>query len=221
MQFTVAVVSADRIARERLARELRTGGFRVIARETATSTALSLEEPDLVLLDLAPSMLAGLGDLRVMSLALGVPVIAHLALPSESAQLMCFSAGARDVVLRGISTAVLLARVRAALPVAVETAARDVLQAGPLTFERDARRALCAGNLLHLRPTESTLLEALMTRPRHVLERVSLKRIAWGGECSDRALESALSRVRTTVLDVGGPRIIIPVRGIGYRLGLD
>lgn len=221
MQFRMVVVSGDRSGRERLARLFRSAGFRVIIKDAVTALALSLEEPDLVVLDLGAAPITGLADVRAMSRTLGVPVIALLATPSEQAELMCFNAGARDVVLRTVSPAVLVARARAVLPLCVETPAHGVLRVGPLSIDRDARRALCGDRFLNLRPAESTLLEAFMARPRHVLERASLKRIVWGGECSDRALESTVSRVRSAVLAAGGPRIIVPVRGVGYRLGLD
>lgn len=220
MQRTVVVISRDRVGRERLARDFRSGGFRVITRD-AVSPAVTLEEPDLVVIDLSPSTISGLADLRTLRLSMGTPVVALLGAPSEQTELMCFNAGARDVILRTVSPAVLIARARATLPYSAESAAREVLQAGPLMLDRDARRALCDGRYLQLRPTESRVLEALMSRPRHVLERDSLKRLAWDGACSDRALESAVSRIRAAVLAAGGPRIIVPVRGIGYRLGLD
>lgn len=221
MKFTVVVISADLSARERLARSLRAAGFRVIGRDAVAPVAVALEEPDLIVQDLGVAPIAGLGNLRILSQTSGVPVIALLAVVSEQSEIMCFNAGARDVVQRTVSAAVLAARARAALPISAEIPARGVLQVGPLTLDRDARRALCGDRFLNLRTTEASLLEGFMARPHHVMERASLKRIAWGGECSDRALESAVSRVRSAVLEAGGPRIIVPVRGVGYRLGLD
>lgn len=221
MQFRVVVISTDRVGRERHARSFRDAGFRVVCRDAVLPAAVSLEEPDLIVLDVGPAPIAVLSDLRLMSRALGVPVMALLAVASEQAELMCFNAGARDVVQRTASAAVIIARARALLPQSRELPVLGMLQVGPLTFDRDARRARCGDRYLNLRRAEAAVLDALMARPRHVIERASLKRIAWGDDCSDRALESAVSRVRAAVLDADGPRIIIAMRGVGYRLGLD
>jgi DNA-binding response OmpR family regulator len=60
-----------------------------------------------------------------------------------------------------------------------------------------------------------------MAQPRQVFERASLMRIVWNSACTDRALDSTASRTRRAILDAGGPRVIVAVHGIGYRLGLD
>jgi DNA-binding response OmpR family regulator len=220
MKFGVVVLAADPNARERLARTFRQAGFRVTCHHPAAPRALVLDEPHLVVLDAGSNPIGMLSDLRLMTAALGLPVMVVLAQASEPMELMCFNAGAREVVQRTASPAVLVARAHAMLPSSAEVPALGILRVGPLTLDRDARALRCGEQFLHLRRAETSVLEALMTRPRHVVERASLKRIGWGEECSDTALDCTISRVRSAVLRAGGPRIIIPLRGVGYRLGL-
>lgn len=222
MSHTVLVVAPDSPTRQRVIRIFRDHGFAVRTAEPARPLAtLVLEAPDLVVVDMCGSLIHGIGECRQLVLTLGVPVMAVLGVVTEKTELLCFDAGAQDVVSHATSPAVLIARARKLLPLRPGTAARALLRVGPLALDRDARRLTCSEGPLHLGRIELSLLETLMVRPHHVVERAALKRVAWEDGASDRALESALSRTRRAVLDAGGPRIIVPMRGIGYRLGLD
>lgn len=221
MQFRVVVISSDRTSRERLGRDFRNAGFRVISRDATRPALLSLDEPDLIVLDAGPAPIGVLSDLRLMSRALDVPIVVLLAVASEQAELMCFNAGARDVVARTASSALMIARVRARLPLSVEIPTRGVLRVGPLTLDRDARRLACGSRPVSLSRAEFAIVEMLMSRPGHVIEREAMVRIGWEGPCSGRALESTISRLRCKVRAAGGPTIAVAMHGVGYRLGID
>lgn len=220
-QPVVITVSGSAQTRSHLARILRPAGFRVIERSDATQIAsLALHEPSLVVLDASESLVRTLGDCRMLVLASQAPVLVLLGTASERAEVMCFNAGAADVVLARASAALLLARARAAIGQAKPFMNSSELSVGPLRLERWSRRLLCSDQPVPLRRTELTLIETLMARPTQVVERAELMRIVWAGACSDRALDSAASRTRQAVLAAGGPRVIVPMRGVGYRLGV-
>lgn len=94
------------------------------------------------------------------------------------------------------------------------------IRIAPLMLDRDARRLYVHGHEVNLSRVEFDLLELLMDRPRHVIDRHTLKQVGWNGYCADRTLESTLSRLRVKVRRAGGPSVAEVVRGVGYRLGI-
>lgn len=218
---TVITISRAPQTRAQVSRVLRQGGFRVLERDDASQLAsVALLEPDLVVLDASESLVRALGDCRMLALALQAPVLVLLGVASERAEVMCFNAGAADVVLARATSALLLARVHAALGEMRTRTQGTELSVGPLRLQRWSRRLWCGDRPVPLRRTELTLIETLMARPTQVVERAELMRIVWDGTCTDRALDSAASRTRQSVLAAGGPRVIVPMRGVGYRLGI-
>lgn len=178
---------------------------------------VALLRPDLVIIDATRRLALALAVCRELADLTGLPILMRVASADESVELMCLAAGARQVAAIRTGDRLLLARLRAML---VGDAADDALRVGPLALARNARHLLCAGRGVSLSPTEFLLIEALMERPHHVLSRSSLMQRAWEEPCGERALESTLSRLRHKVLGAGGPRIAVPVRGVGYRLGI-
>ncbi len=94
------------------------------------------------------------------------------------------------------------------------------LRLHPITLDRDDRRVFVRDREVLLSRVEFELLELLMERPRHVVDRATIVEACWGGYCSARALESTVTRLRAKIVAAGGPRIAECVRGYGYRLGI-
>jgi DNA-binding response OmpR family regulator len=222
MRRRVLLISANEHLRLQVRRALRADELRLIERSSMEPVAaLVLEEPDLVLLDVGVSLPRALSALRLLRLAFAVPVLTLLQHGNDEAEVMCLNAGAVGALPQDAPAALLIARVHAALgSPGFARGSRD-LCVGPLRLERDAHRLLVHDQPVALRRTEYVLVEALMAQPRHTIERASLKRIVWDGLGTDRALDSAVSRARRAVLAAGGPRVIVPMRGIGYRLGIS
>lgn len=97
---------------------------------------------------------------------------------------------------------------------------RGCLRLHPILLDRDDRRVFVHGHEVPLSRVEFDLLELLMERPRQVVDRQTIVVECWDGYCSARALESAVTRLRSKILLAGGPRIAECVRGYGYRLGI-
>lgn len=97
---------------------------------------------------------------------------------------------------------------------------RGCLRLHPIMLDREDRRAYVHGHEVLLSRVEFDLLELLMEHPRQVVDRQTIVRECWGGYCSPRALESAVTRLRGKIQLAGGPRIAECVRGYGYRLGI-
>jgi len=225
MRQRVVVISADGELRARLARTFRAADFRVQERVGLDPLAgLVLDEPDLIVLDAGSALAVAIGDCRTLCLTLVAPVMILLGAASEQIELLCFNAGAVDVVHARTSAAVLVARARAATASHRMRAAertRGTLAVGPLRLDLDARLLACDGRPVPLSRAEFAIIEILMSRPHHVIDRATMIRVGWGEECSERALESTVSRLRCKVREAGGPGIAVPMHGVGYRLGID
>ncbi|WP_153392831.1 winged helix-turn-helix transcriptional regulator [Ornithinicoccus halotolerans] len=75
------------------------------------------------------------------------------------------------------------------------------------------------GTPVPLTKTEFNLLLLMARHPRQVLTREELTSDAGDGRpLGPHALESHLSRLRSKIEAVGGPRLVESVRGVGYRL---
>lgn len=202
------------------ARCLREARLQVVERVPSESIAmLSLLEPDILVVDLSKDTRRGLELCNNARSTTGLPILGLLATSSEPLELMCLAAGASAV--HTATPTMLAARVRALLPPRSNAAARGTVSVGPLTLDRDARRLACDGHPVPLSRVEFAIVEMLMSRPNHVIEREAMVRIGWEGPCSGRALESTISRLRCKVRAAGGPTIAVAMHGVGYRLGID
>jgi DNA-binding response OmpR family regulator len=95
----------------------------------------------------------------------------------------------------------------------------QVLQVGSLRIDTAAHTATLHDRLLDLRTMEYNLLVHLASDPQRVFRKQELLQAVWGYPvvCSTRTLDSHASRLRRK-LAASNQRLIINVRGVGYRL---
>jgi hypothetical protein len=86
-----------------------------------------------------------------------------------------------------------------------------------LELDRATREVRVRGRPVALTPTEHTLLEALAEHPGAVLTKTRLLRDVWGFKLQGRTrtVDTHACRLRRTL---GDPRLVLTVRGVGYRL---
>ena len=97
----------------------------------------------------------------------------------------------------------------------------DVMNAGPLTLDRDKRVVLLSGKPIHLQPMEYTLLEFFMKNPNQVFSPETLLAKLWdaNSEVSLDAIYTCIRRLRKK-LDTAESQdsIIRTVHGVGYGI---
>lgn len=222
MRSRLLVLSTDSVFHDRLVRTFRSAGFVVL--EHSPSCVPAGRTPlnaDLIVLDIHNDETRGLIRLEALCSTSRAPVLVLRASNNPDGEVSCFNAGASDVAQRMAPPPILVARARALLPLRDGATFKGSVTVGPLRLDRDTRRMTCGTQMIELNRTEFALLDALMSRPQHVIERELLVRAAWEAPCSGRALESSLSRLRAKVRNAGGPPVAVPMRGVGYRLGVD
>ncbi|MGH3517094.1 MAG: response regulator transcription factor [Haloechinothrix sp.] len=223
----ILVVDDDRAVRESLRRSLEFNGYAV---ELASDGAQALEaivanRPDAMVLDVMMPRLDGLEVARrLRSTGDDLPILVLTARDSVSDRVSGLDAGADDYLPKPFALEELLARLRALLrrsstDVAGEHAANSLAFAD-LTLDPATREVRRGERSMSLTRTEFTLLELLMTYPKHVLTRTRILEEVWGYDfpTSGNALEVYIGYLRRKTEAEGEPRLIHTVRGVGYVL---
>ena len=167
----------------------------------------------------------GLGLLKWVRKELDLPVIMLSATRAESVKILALNWGADDYVTKPFSPQELTARVKAILRrgKAAEPES-DVMRLGPLAIDSNRHEVSRDGTLVDLTHREFRVLQALTQANGRVLSRSQILDAAWGvGHYSEeRTVDVHIRHLREKLeTSPGKPKIILTVRGVGYRCGLS
>src|SRR4051794_9038197 len=146
-----------------------------------------------------------------------LPVIVLSGRAAETDRVRGFARGADDYLTKPFSYAELVARVRALLRRAEGRPRRGAMRVGDLTLDPSTRSVRLGGEPVSLSAKEFALLHALALDPARVLSKAELLRDVWGYAAlgATRTVDAHACRLRKKL---GGPRWVVSVRGVGYRL---
>ena len=188
------------------------------------SEALTLARsfhPDVIVLDLMLPGLDGLEVLRRLRQASDVYVLLLTAKTHETDKVVGLTMGADDYVTKPFSPRELIARVKALLRRGRSSGAGDAaLVFHRLRLDPQARRVWKDAAPVELTTLEFDLLYALARYRGRVLSREQLIEQVWGYDYygEDRVVDVHLGRIRKKLEeDAATPRLIVTVRGAGYR----
>jgi len=209
-----------------LARDyLEHAGFTVLtAADGRTGLARAREDhPNLIVLDLRLPDLDGLDVTRTLRKDSSVPIIMLTARGEESDKLVGLELGADDYIVKPFSPKELVARVRAVLRrwERAKAADADVVRVGELLLDVPRMRVTVEGQPVDLSPTEFQLLATLARHPGRVFTRSQLLDALHGVafESYERAIDAHVKNIRRKLEpDLGRPRYVLTVYGVGYRL---
>ena len=180
------------------------------------------ENPDLVILDVMMPHMDGMtacGKIREFS---DVPIILLTAKTDDMDKLMGFDHGADDYITKPFNILEVKARIRALLRRAGSAEKKspdNVLSAGPLTLDLDARNAYRSGHMVDLTAKEFDVIEFLMRNPNRVYSREALLDTIWAYEYrSDiRTVDVHIRRLREKLEEnPAEPKHILTKWGVGY-----
>jgi DNA-binding response OmpR family regulator len=148
-------------------------------------------------------------------------VIMLTARDSEADAVLGLEAGADDYVVKPFRPAELRSRIRAVLRRSGSHAlAAGVLNAGPIVLDAQRREVRRDDEPVDLTFSEFELLHALMDKPGILFNRQELLRAIWGDSAyrDPRGIDVHVRHLREKLEESPeAPRLILTVRGAGYR----
>ncbi|MES2171332.1 MAG: MtrAB system response regulator MtrA [Actinomycetota bacterium] len=223
MAARILVVDDDTALAEMIGIVLRSEGFEpaFCADGSEALQAFHDSRPELVLLDL---MLPGKDGIEVCAqirAESGIPIIMLTAKSDTTDVVRGLESGADDYVVKPFNPKELVARIRTRLrPPSVGEA--DILQVGDLQVDVAGHEVRRGAEKINLTPLEFELLLALALKPQQVFTREMLLEQVWGYhyKADTRLVNVHVQRLRAKVEeDPDNPRIVMTVRGVGYRAG--
>jgi DNA-binding response OmpR family regulator len=224
---TLLFIEDDRDIRAALRLALEDEGYKVLESPDGQSglKTFASEIVDLVLLDLRLPDMSGFDVCRELRSKSLVPIIMVTAQTDTHDLVAGLEAGADDYVTKPVVAKELAARIRAALRrttlLSTSSTTVDRFTVRDVEMRSDQGIVLKGGIELPLTKTEYRLLHIFMENANKVLSRDQLLELVWGYEYlgDSRLVDAHIRRLRLKIEDIPDePRIIVTVRGMGYRL---
>ena len=224
MTHKILVVDDDDALREMVGLVLSSNGYQPVFASDGISAVEVFKQssPDLVLLDIMLPGQSGIDVCNQIRAVSGVPIIMLTAKGDTEDVVVGLEAGADDYVVKPHNGAELVARVRARLRPLTDDAA--VVAIGPLSLDPKSFEVKRGEEPVSLTPLEFKLLHTLASKPQQVFSREMLLEQVWGYQykADTRLVNVHVQRLRSKVEDdPENPKIVMTVRGHGYRAGSD
>ena len=194
---------------------------RVFSRATDMLDALTLEQPDVCLIDLGLPDIDGMTLINEVRRKSSVPILVLSARSHSSDRVMGLEMGADDYVVKPFDPREVVARIRSILRRSAsgpsETASEDKARFAGWTYTPDSHCLTSAdGEETFLSTGEAHLLEALLRAPKRVLTRDYLLEHGGRDESLDRSIDVRISRLRKKLCTPDMPTLIRTIYGSGY-----
>ncbi|MFC0674487.1 MtrAB system response regulator MtrA [Brachybacterium hainanense] len=221
----ILVVDDDQAIAEMVGIVLRGKGFEVVTTPDGASAleAFPRVRPDLVLLDLMLPGIDGIEVCRRLRRESGVPVIMLTARSDTADVVEGLEAGADDYLTKPFEPDELVARIKARVR-RTDAPTTETLMIGDVVIDVDGHEVRREGETIPLTPLEFDLLTQLARKPWQVFTREVLLRDVWGYRhaADTRLVNVHVQRLRSKIeRDPENPRVVVTVRGVGYRAGAE
>ena len=223
MHGRVLVVDDDPALAEMLTIVLRNEGFEVDSCGNGNDALAAYRDkkPDVVLLDVMLPGRDGIQVCRQIRNESDTPVVMLTARTDTIDVVRGLEAGADDYVVKPFKPRELIARVKAQMRRATG-GSPEMIRIGDLEIDYSGHRVTRDGTSISLTPLEFELLTCLARKPWQVFTREMLLRDVWGYQqvADTRLVNVHVQRLRGKIeLDPDNPKIVLTVRGVGYRAG--
>jgi DNA-binding response OmpR family regulator len=221
---TILVVEDDRLVQKILSRLFESEGYRVELYGDGQSAMDGVRKgtPTAVILDLGLPVLSGKDVCREIRRESAHPAIVVVSgRADEFDKILLLEMGADDYVTKPFSPTELLARVKAAIRRAQESAnPSDQIRFGEASVDFIKMRASVSGSPVSLTTSEFRMLKFLAQNMDRVVRRSEILIEVFGDEaCSEsRIVDNVILKLRQKLeRDPANPVHIVTVRGLGYR----
>lgn len=180
------------------------------------------ENVDLVLLDLNLPDMSGFEVMESIRTFSEVPIIFLTANLEEVSIVKGLDMGADDYITKPFKTRELISRMRAVLRRNKKNTS-NLIVLGNVTIDLNSAKVLKDGRDVMLTALEYKILLTLAMNPNMVFTREQILADIWDvneAYVNDNTLTVYIKRIREKIEDdVNQPKIILTVRGIGYKVG--
>lgn len=219
----VMVVDDDQDLAEMLGIVLTSEGYEVnlINRGDEVISAFESQTPDLVLLDIMLPGIDGVEVCKKIREKSMVPIVMLTAKGETQDVVSGLEAGADDYMVKPFNPQELVARLKVRMRRS-GAVSNSGLRIGNIEIDQVSHTILCEGKTVPLTRLEFDLIVALAKEPGRVFTRESLLSEVWGYRpaTDTRLVNVHIQRLRAKVeKDPEDPKIILTVRGVGYKAG--
>jgi DNA-binding response OmpR family regulator len=180
--------------------------------------ATGAEHPDAVLATAALPTIGGAAMTRAISARTSIPVVVGIGGEDGAAAAEALAAGAAACVAHPYRLRELLPILRAIRPDGVAEP-QPPLEVGGLRLDPGALEVSLNGKLVRMPMRELRLLQLLMANADRVVTREQIRDTVWGSAPGSNTITVHVQRLRQRLGDDQmDPRVILTVRGVGYRL---
>ncbi len=178
---------------------------------------LSMEKPDLILLDL---MLPGLSGEEVLEKIKDIPTIIVSAKEDMDNKVNLLMGGAADYITKPFDMNELLARINIQLRNSNSTIKNDLIVFDDIIINTKNYSVMVNSVSVKLTKTEFAILKLLMKNPEQVMTKsVILDKISIDTpDCVESSLKVHISNLRKKLKTAGGKNYIEAVWGIGFKM---
>jgi DNA-binding response OmpR family regulator len=220
----ILVVEDDARSRDLLVKYLGAKGYEVSAAEDGSRalTAVVSVSPDLVLLDVNLPELDGWAVLDAVRKFSRVPVIMVTVHDSAQDKVAGLDLGADDYVTKPFDLRELDARISAVMR-RYQATVPQVIRTEELVIDDERKQVLVRGQGIGLSPKEYELLRLLASKPGRVYSTDEILAAVWPDRDAAAAedVKKYVHMLRSKIeRDPADPKIIVTVRGFGYRFGV-
>ncbi len=222
-KYKVLIIDDEPPIRRLLRMTLEANEYRVFEEGNARDGVLSvsMNRPDVVLLDLGLPDEDGLEVLQRLRSWSNLPVIVLTVRDDENTKIAALDSGADDYVTKPFNTGELLARIRVAIRHSLRLDESPVFTSGPLVLDMNNRVVKFNQQEIKLTATEYSLLSLFARNAGKVLTHSFISQKVWNNPYSSNAqiLRVHIAQLRKKIeKDPSLPELLITEPGVGYRL---
>lgn len=227
MEKLIYLADDERNIRELMYSFLISDGFKVSAFSSGDEllSAFLKQPSDMVILDIAMPGTDGLTLCAKLRQISNVPIIIVSARDSEIDRITGITLGSDDYLTKPFSPMELVARVKALfrrLALNKEDSGSNIVSAGDIEINIQAKSAKVGNSPLDLTPTELSLMIYLMQNKNRAVSREELLKNVWKFEfdADTRATDDVIKRLRKKLSAAGTKIKIESVWGFGFKIEL-
>ena len=218
----ILIVEDEKAMQDIIAEYMQKGGHAYFTADDGVDALVMLKSipMDLMILDVMMPHLDGFSVCKMAREMSNMPISMLTAKSAEDDKLKGYEYGADDYMTKPFSPRVLLAKVNALLRRS-SAAAAEILSAGKIMLQPNARKVYLDGQEITLTHKEYDLLSFLMANPGQIFSREQLLNRVWGYdfEGTTRTVDTHINTMRQK-LGEGGRHIVTLIRS-GYKFEVD